>query len=43
MKRSSDSTVRGQAPNVERVLLALERKGVEVAADGSIRPIAKKR
>jgi hypothetical protein len=35
--------VRGHAPNVERVLLALERKGVEIAADGSIRPIAKKR
>jgi hypothetical protein len=35
--------VRGQAPNIERVLLALERKGVEIAHDGSIRQIAKKR
>jgi len=43
MERSGDSTVRGQAPNVERVLLALERKGVEIAPDGSIRPISKKR
>jgi transcriptional regulator with XRE-family HTH domain len=43
MERSGDSTVRGHAPNVERVLLALERKGVEIATDGSIRSIAKKR
>jgi hypothetical protein len=41
MERSGDSTVRGQAPNVERVLLALERKGVEIGNDGTIRPIAK--
>jgi ribosome-binding protein aMBF1 (putative translation factor) len=43
MERSGDSTVRGQAPNVERVLLALEKKGVEITPDGSVRPVPKKR
>jgi hypothetical protein len=43
MERSGDATVRGQAPNVERVLMALERKGVEIAPDGSIRPVPKRR
>jgi len=41
MERSGDSTVRGQAPNVERVLHALEKRGVEIAPDGSIRAVPK--
>jgi hypothetical protein len=36
-EKSGDAVVRGHAQNVERVLLALERKGVEIAEDGSIR------
>jgi transcriptional regulator with XRE-family HTH domain len=37
MERSGDNTVRGLAQNVERVLLALAEKGVEIGSDGAIR------
>jgi transcriptional regulator with XRE-family HTH domain len=43
MERSGDSTVRGLAQNVERVLLALEKKGVEISHDGAIKRVEKGR
>jgi hypothetical protein len=42
MERSGDSSVRGLAANVERVLLALEKRGVEISHDGSIRKVGKR-
>jgi transcriptional regulator with XRE-family HTH domain len=34
MERSGDSSVRGFATNVEKVVIALERSGVEITPDG---------
>ena len=37
----SPGTARGHLSNVEKVLLVLEKQGVELASDGSIRTISK--
>jgi hypothetical protein len=43
MERAGDSPVRSQGPNIQKVLDALAKKGIEVTDDGGVRPIARKR
>jgi hypothetical protein len=39
MEGAGDQPVRAQGPNIQKVLDALAKKGVEIWDDGSIRPI----
>jgi hypothetical protein len=43
MEGSGAKAVRGQGRSIESVVHALAKKGVEITADGGVRPIAKKR
>jgi predicted transcriptional regulator len=41
MEKCGNSPVRSQGHNIQAVLDALERKGVKIEDDGSIRPVGK--
>jgi len=40
MESSGDDPVRSQGPNIQKVLDALSKKGVEIRDDGNVGPIA---